>query len=296
VMQSFAKLPLVIWLQRYKRVVSAVIIAGSLAFLVSYTIAHPSVINSVIHTDPRVLLLLLVLYIGIVGTHFTIMYVTIRLCKKDLPIKNGIFLTIYSVVGNFFGPLQSGPGIRAVYLKRKIGLRVRDYTLATLFYYFAFASLNGSLLLINSWPLLTLLGFIVSVVLIVLGTKWLHFGSLSRFVFVIFMTTIIQIILMTTIYFIELHATSPSANYSYLQALVYSASANLSLFVSLTPGGIGIRESFIVFAQSLHHIPFSSVITAGILDRAFYILFLVLLFIFSSSMHLQNMFIRKKTT
>jgi uncharacterized membrane protein YbhN (UPF0104 family) len=109
------------------------------------------------------------------------------------------------------------------------------------------------------------------------------------------MTTILQIILMTTIYFIELHATNAAANYSYLQALVYSASANLSLFVSLTPGGIGIRESFIVFAQSLHHIPLSSVIAAGILDRAFYILFLVLLFIFSSSMHLQNMFTRKKT-
>ncbi len=288
-------MPLIFWLKDHKKALAITVIIGSLCFLIIYAILHPSVVENVLRTDPRVLGLLLMLYLGVIFTQFIIMYATIRLCKKNLPVKNGIFLSIYSAVANFFGPLQSGPGVRAVYLKQKVGLRIRDYTLATLFYYFAFAAINGSLLFINSIPFLTLLGMLVAILLTVFGTNKLHFGNLSKFVLVIFLTTVIQILLMTTIYFVELHAINAPSNYSFTQTLVYSASANLSLFVSITPGAIGIREAFIVFAQSLHHIPLVSIISAGILDRAFYVLFLIMLFMVSSSMHLKDMFTSKKT-
>lgn len=282
------------WISNHKKLLSIFIIGASLLFLIWYAVAHPNVLRSVTQTNPQTLLLLFILYIGVVGTHFTIMYATIKLCKKSLPINNGVLLTIYSVVANFFGPLQSGPGIRALYLKRKIGLRVRDYTFATLFYYFAFASINTSLLFIYTLPILTIIGCCASITLIAIGIKKFHFEVLSRFVFIIFCATIVQIFLMVTIYFTELHAVDPLAHYSYMQAIVYGASANLSLFVALTPGAIGIREAFILFSQSLHHIPLASVIAAGILDRAFYILFLVLLFALSSALHLKEMFTHKK--
>lgn len=295
-MQRIFRLPFISWVKQHSKVLAISIIVLSLVFLVSYATLHPAVITNLLRTDPRVLILLLILYTLVIGTQFVIMYATIKLCKKDLAIKSGIFLSIYSAVANFFGPLQSGPGVRAIYLKQKIGLRIRDYTIATLFYYFAFAAINGSLLFINSVPLLTVLGLVLSVVLTILGIKRFHFDDLSKHVFVIFLATIIQILVMTTIYFVELHAINAPSDYSYLQSLVYSASANLSMFVAITPGAIGIREAFIVFAQSLHHIPLASVISAGILDRAFYIVFLILLFVVSSSMHLKDMFTRHQTT
>lgn len=286
--------PLILWAGRHKQGLSITIIILSLIFLVSYALFNPSIIEGVLRTDPRVLGLLLLLYILITGTQLAIIYVTIKLCGKELPLKKSLFLTIYSALANFFGPLQSGPGVRAVYLKRTIGLRVREYTFATLFYYFAYGSINASLLFINSWPILTVLGIILSIVLIIVGTKKFHFGNRGKYVFIIYLVAIAQVLITTTVYFTELHATSPAAHYSYLQALVFSASGGLSMFVSLTPGGIGIREAFIVFTQSLHHIPLSSVIAAGILDRAFYILFLVLLFIISSSFHIKEIVTRKK--
>ena len=295
-MKRFNSFPLITWFKKHQKQVAVAVIILSLTLLAIYAASHPSVIQNVVQTDPRILALLLVLYLAVIGTQFVIMYATIKLCKKTLPIKNGVLLSIYSAVANFFGPLQSGPGVRAIYLKQKIGLRIRDYTLATLFYYFAFAAINGSLLFVNTLPFLTVFGFLVSILLIIIGTRLLKFENLAKFVLVIFLVTIAQILFMTIIYFVELHAINSPTNYTFLQALVYSASANLSLFVSITPGAIGIREAFIVFAQSLHHIPLSSVISAGILDRAFYILFLIMLFIVSSGMHLKDMFADKKTT
>lgn len=293
-MQRLPQLPFFGWIKQHRKPLAIIVIVASLAFLITYIILKPGVVTSILQTNPRVIFALLILYLGVLGTQFVIMYATIRLCKKNLSLKNGVFLSIYSAVANFFGPLQSGPGVRAIYLKQKIGLRIRDYTAATLFYYFAFAAINGSLLFINSIPILTTTGMLLAITMTILGTKRFHFDSLSRFIIVIFFTTIVQILLMTTIYFVELNAVHGGSGYSFLQSLVYSASANLSLFVSITPGAIGIRETFIVFAQSLHHISLSTIIAAGVLDRAFYIVFLIGLFAVSSSMHLKNMFSSKK--
>lgn len=291
-MNRLKNFPLFAWIAAHRRLLGVIIIVLSLSFLVWYTTTHPEIIESVIHTSPLVLLTLLVLYLANVGVVFFINFFTVRICNKRLGVKEGIFLTIYSTVINFFGPLQSGPGVRAVYLKTKIGLRIRDYTLATLFYYFAFGAINASLLFISSWWWLSLLGFALSIVLIIIGTKKLHFSHHALDIWAIYLVSFVQVALTTAIYFTELHATGSNA--SLLHTIVYTASANLSLFVSLTPGGIGIREAFIVFTQSLHHISTASIISAGILDRAFYVLFLVLLFLASSAFHVRDAVAGKK--
>ena len=63
--------------------------------------------------------------------------------------------------------------------------------------------------------------------------------------------------------------------------------ANFSLFVAITPGAIGIREAFLVFSESLHHIPHDIVISANILDRGIYVVFLGLLFLWLITTHTQ---------
>lgn len=291
-MNKLKNFPLFKWIGAHRHVLGVIIIILSLAFLVWYTATHPQIIKSVVHTSPIVLLTLLILYLANVGVVFFVNFFTVRICNKKLGIKEGIFLTIYSTVINFFGPLQSGPGVRAVYLKTKIGLRIRDYTLATLFYYFAFGAINASLLFISSWWWLSIIGFLLSIVLIIIGTKKLHFSHRALDIWAIYIVTFVQVAITTAIYFTELHATGTNA--SLLHTIVYTASANLSLFVSLTPGGIGIREAFIVFTQSLHHISTASILAAGILDRAFYVLFLVALFLFSSAFHIRDAIADKK--
>ena len=291
-MERFSKLSVVRWLLANRRIIGVVVVVATLVLLALYVNNHPDSIKKVAATPPYVLAALFVLYAGVIATNVVITYATVRLCKHELSIKNSALLTVYSTIINFFGPLQSGPGVRAVYLKTKIGLRIRDYTLATLFYLVTFGLLNVSFLFVNTIPYITALGILASIALVSIAVKRFHFASRSRYVFMIFLVTIVQILFMAVIYFVELHATQTVV--SFTQALAYGASANLSLFVSVTPGAIGIREAFILFAESLHHVPVSSVVAAGILDRAFYVLFLVVLFVGSLGFHAKETLLGKK--
>lgn len=292
-MQRITRLPLITWIGRHKQALGILIIVASLGFLAWYGVTHPQLFSGLARTSPVAIALILMLYALTIGIIFLINFFTVRICRKQLGVKEGLLLTIYSTVVNFFGPLQSGPGVRAVYLKTAIGLRIRDYTMATLFYYAAYGAINASLLFISSWWILTILGLLAGIVLIVLGTRYLHVTDRFRDVFAIYLVTLCQVSVMTAIYFTELQATG--ATVSLLQTIVYTASANLSLFVSLTPGGIGIREGFIVFASSLHHVPLAAVVAAGVLDRALYVIFLAALFVASSALHVKAMLSRKKS-
>lgn len=295
VAQTVSRLALVQFLQRHKRWLASLVILAFFGLIGYYLAKHHNVVQSILHIGYLNTLLLLGLYGGVLLTNVGIMYATIRLCRKKLALQNGILLMIYSSVINFFGPLQSGPGVRAVYLKHKTGLRIRDFSLAMLFYYFSFAAVNVSLLFINNLPWLSLLGLVAAIMLTTLGTKQLTASSLRKYVFYIFSLTIAQIGLLIFIYAVELNAVNLDAHYSLVQTAAYAASANLALFVSLTPGAIGIREAFLIFSQSLHHVSLGSIVAAGLVDRAVYIVFLVLLFLLSAGLHLKETFVGKQS-
>ena len=292
--QKLSKSKIIQFLRCNKKLISIVIMFAFFIFLGYYISIHPEILQRIMDIGYINTFWLLTLYSGVLLTNFGIMYVTILLCRKKLSIKNSLLLTVYSSVINFFGPLQSGPAVRAIYLKTKIGLRIRDYTYAMLFYYFSFAALNVSLLFINTLPWLTLIGILIDIMITIIGTIKLGFGPLKKYILYIFALTVIQIMFMTFIYSVELNAINHLVGYSIMQTIVYTASANLSLFVALTPGAIGFREAFLVLSQSLHNIPLASIVASGIVDRAVYILFLVILFLLSSSLNLKNMFIQKQ--
>lgn len=291
-MQKLSNLPGLKWFSAHKRLVGAAVLVITFVSLGWYLSIHPSIVDKVLHTNPWVLLALFVLYSGMIAVNVGITHMTVKLCRKDLPLKNTFLLSVYSSVANFFGPLQSGPAVRAVYLKSKIGLRIRDYTYTMLFYYLAFGAINASLLFLRTAPLLTVLGIAAGIILIIYGTRRYNFADRSRYVLGIYIITVIQVLLTVVIYHTELHATGTQASWS--QTFVYSGSSNLSLFVSLTPGGIGVREAFLLFTQSLHGISPYSIVAAGILDRAFYISFLVVLLILTSAFHVRDTILPKK--
>jgi len=85
---------------------------------------------------------------------------------------------------------------------------------------------------------------------------------------------------------LELHSIHPET--SVAQALTYTGVANFALFVSLTPGAIGIREAFLVFSQNLHHLGNTIIVGANLIDRAVYLLFLGLLFVMTLALHAKD--------
>jgi len=279
-----------------RQVAVVLILIATISAFVYYFATHPEVRQQLAQIPPFTLLVLLLLYllsVLVLGLTFN---ATLRLCRLSLNISETALLTAYSSVINFFGPLQSGPAFRAVYLKQKYRLSVTQYSLATIVYYIFFGTFSGLFLLsgILGWWLIALIGglligaYLISrhpkvaprVKLLALG-NWYYLAA----------ATLAQVLVVALIYYIELNSVSPGIEVS--QALIYTGAANLALFVSITPGAIGFREAFLLFTQNLHNVDASTIVAASIIDRAMYIVLMLILGLFIIATHAKKKLVVK---
>lgn len=256
------------------------VILLTVAIFIYYFSRHPEVGHQLKHTSIGLLAKLLALYLFSIAALAGSTIATLKLCKLTVDKPEAFLLTAYSAVINFFGPLQSGPAFRAAYLKKKYDLNLKKYAAASLVYLFFWGIYSGLMLLYGllHWWLLGLGVLAIIAALILkrlprvqqrlqgLELKWWYYLALA---------TAVQIAFVVVIYYSELKSVAPATHFS--QAVVYTGAANLALYVSLTPGAIGFRETFLVFSRHLHHISNSSIVAASILDRAAYIVVLLLL-------------------
>jgi uncharacterized membrane protein YbhN (UPF0104 family) len=273
---------------------AALVLSLTVAAFTYYLIHHPDTMRQLGSVSPVVLGLLFVLYGVFLSTLVWIQRATLELCDITLGRRESFLLIMYSSIINFFGPLQSGPAFRAVYLKRRHNIKLRSYTAATLLYYFFYALFSGLFLLtyfIGLWTLAGLLCVVVaaSLTLHKFGAKFLparvrelrlqHAGQLA-------VATLAQVSVFAVIFYIELNSLAQHVD--KVATLIYTGAANFALFVSVTPGAIGFRESFVVFTQQLHHISSPQIVAASLIDRGVYIVFLAVLAVFIFGFHAQN--------
>lgn len=257
-----------------------IILVSTVSVFIDYFIKNHAVREKLTHLPPSLLIFLLLMYFGTMIALALINVATLKLCNIKSNPKEIWLLTAYSSVINFFGPLQSGPAVRAVYLKKKYDLNLKKYTIATFVYYFFFASISGIFLLsgLLKWWLVPL-SFVGLLILFGLSKHHILKSALSqidlRSWYLIALATMLQISLLTIIYYTEVRAINPSVHLS--QVIIYTGASNFALFVSITPGAIGFREAFLAFSKRLHHISYSVILAANILDRAVYIVFLLIL-------------------
>lgn len=276
-------------MKRYLRpALTVTVLAATLGLFVFYFATHDTVRQQLSRTSPVLVTTLLTLYSGTVLALALVFHATLRLCKLKLKAGETSLLTAYSSVINFFGPLQSGPAFRAVYLKKKHSLHLKNYTAATLVYYFFYGAFSCFLLvsgLVGHW----LVPLVVVGLLLMLGLRRLPVIAVRlqnldlKNWYYLAAATALQVAIVAVIYYVELHNLDSSIGIS--QVLVYTGAANLALFVSLTPGAIGFRESFLLFSQRLHDINAQTIIAANILDRAMYISLMLLLAVFIFGTH-----------
>lgn len=279
-----------------KRILAATIVVATLALFIYYLQNNPHLITVLAGLDLPTLLLLAIGYSLVVVVNAGILHYSLLFIKKKIPPVENLLVTGYSSIVNFFGPLQSGPGFRAVYLKKKYGVRIRNFFGVSLIFYGFFGLINALIIIIAlaykfnfsfvGFLLISLLAVIVLVAIVKapsldwLRTRVTNFSLVlkikDRNFWMIGLGALLVALVTTGIYYMEL--LHVDAAVSPLQVVVYSAAANMALFVSLTPGAIGIRESFLLLAQQIHNISTDAIVGASIIDRAFYVAFLLLLF------------------
>lgn len=281
--------------KKVKLAIVFLILAATIVIFIRYAATHPELLEELQETNPVLLVSLLVLYVVWFLALVVILRISLRLYGKTMSRQENLLLNAYSSLANFFGPGQSGPAFRGLYLKKRVGLSLKSYIFATLLYYGFYAVLSTFLLFVGSrawWQtvLLMVAAGAGSVVVIRWYGKKSHIKDEPGINLInlgwLFAATAAQMIVQVAIFYAELHSVDTSI--SFAQALTYTGAANFALFAALTPGAIGIREAFLVFSQNLHHIGNTVIVAANVIDRAVYLVFLGLLFVLVLSLHAKD--------
>ena len=281
----------------------ASIIALTAAAFVYYFHKHPQYLSELFSINFLVIILLMVVNFGLITMVAIMNHTSTRICQVELGKRESLLLTIYSSLANFFGPLQSGPGVRAGYLKTRYHVRIRDFTFVTLIGYGFYAVISALFLVIGVMKWWVSVLAVLAASLVAFGViKWFATKNerkktnvvlSARNMGILGVATFVQVTLMSVRYGIELAAVG--AHVTLGQIISYTGAANFSLFVSITPDGIGIREAFLLFAQRLHGVPTHDIVAASLIDRASYVVFLAILGVIALALHVHKRFANPQT-
>jgi uncharacterized membrane protein YbhN (UPF0104 family) len=295
-------------MKKYKALAGYIVLAVTIGLFIYYIIKYPQYWHELKNLHTYTIALLLFLYLLFLGASILILKYTVEYCGKVIGYKNNLQLSAYSAIINFLGPLQSGPGFRAIYLRNNYKIALKSFFGASVLYYLSFAAISAICIVIGSsyWRWTIVLGPLI-ILFAYSVYKWdrkrqdnknMADGSIDRFNKIvaskIALATLLQVIVVVIIYFTEIKTVNHLI--SFRQAIAYTGVANFALFVSITPGAIGIREAFLLFSQHLLHMPSKTIINASIIDRAIYLVFLGILFIFVASLHINKKLNTKKLT
>jgi uncharacterized membrane protein YbhN (UPF0104 family) len=271
-----------------------ILIITTLAFT-RYVTTHPALVDKLTSTNPFLLATLLALYILWFFALVVILRISLRLFGKTMGRQENILLNAYSSLINFFGPGQSGPVFRGVYLKKRHGLPVKSYIYATVLYYGFYAVISAFFMFVGTRPwwqtaLLVAAAGTVSAIVIrwyarrssISGNVGMNIGTLG----LLFAATAAQLLLQLAIFYLELHSVHPDVTLA--QAIAYTGTANFAVFASITPGAIGIREALLALTSNLHGMSVATTVAANVIDRAIYFVLLGLLFVLTITLHAKD--------
>lgn len=259
--------------------------------------------------------LLVLIAVGhLLGIFFNGLFVKfiLRPYKKDISSGESFFVSLISTMGNYFLPVGTGTGIKAVYLKKKFQLAYSDF-LSTLSgnYIIVFLLTSGlgflSVIMLRSYApryqfgvlviglggmfiamlVLALYGFPRSLIRLFNRTKTLK--KLSSLVSRVLdgwnsITQDRKLLLQLTLLIMGNFIITASITYIAMLALGFSCSiwvlilytslASLSLLLNVTPGSIGIRESMFILISTTLALSVPQILSISIVTNG--VLFFVL--------------------
>jgi uncharacterized membrane protein YbhN (UPF0104 family) len=266
-----------------KKTINIVLILATLTAVVYYFSKHRNLLGVLRHLSPSLILLIFLLNIVMFGVLILIFKATLNLTRLKLGwFENGL-LNAYSMFINFFIPGQAGPAFRGYYLYKKYKLKILDYTLATAIYYVFYGLISLVLVFAGSRPWwMTVIATTLIIGLIVFASRIYYkkykdekLNLSFRPLLYLLLATVLQTIVQICIYFSELHYLNHDISFN--QVVTYTGAANLALFVGLTPGAIGVRETFLILSEKLNHISSSTIVLANVIDRSVFVVFLLCL-------------------
>ncbi len=275
--------------------ISLLLIAVALAAV--YISKHHYLLNKLSQIPLTTGLLVLGLYAVLFLALMLKFSATIKLGHVKLDQSENAKLNAHTLLINFFLPGQGGPVYTGLYLYKRKKLRVKNFVLATVLYYLVYAVISVSFLFLASrpWWQTVLAVVIVAAIGLTAARRYMSKAHISKralnlhppAIIGLLFATLFQIIIQAIIYGVELKSVNHGISTS--QIITYTGAANLALFASLTPGAIGIRESFLIFTEKLNHLSSGTIVLASLIDRSVYLVFLGLIVLGTLAFHVNLM-------
>ena len=232
----------------------------------------------------------------------------------NVPVSFSVALGLSSVnsIGNLLIPMRGGSISNALYLKKKfnfsyglflsslsaiyiivfwtnsllgvITMFVQKYLLGeeiplNLFFFFLIVFIFFSLVILFSPQIpLTRISFFNKFINVI--NNWKLISKNKNLILMLIALSISNIAIITFSTFYQFQLIGAELNLYKL--VIYTIFSGFSLMVSVTPGNIGIRESFSLYSALLLNISLPLVIVVSIVDRAVNFVVSIVLFLFTS--------------
>ncbi len=273
--------------KKVRLIVSITIVLLTIFLFLNFLSSHHQIINQLRDIKLSLFIEILGLYLIVLLELAMILRFSLGFLSLQIPFLENLIINSYSLMINFFMFGQAGPGLRAVYLKNNYNIKLKKFFSLILLYYFIYSiiSLIFIILSINHhWYDYALLILLIIISYLILRVKFtqIKINTILKSLIGLVVFTLFQLLTQTLIFGLELKSIE---HVGIGQIFAYSGFANLALFVSLTPAGIGIRESFLLLSRSIHHISSSIIVEASIIDRSVYVVFLLIVLIFILMFH-----------
>jgi uncharacterized membrane protein YbhN (UPF0104 family) len=247
------------------------------------------------------------------------MKVILKPFGKYISLKESVRVSLISSLGNFFAPAGSGFGFRAVYLNKKHGLAYSDYV-STLYGNYIIVFLISSLFgLLSLWMLyakhdeayfilLLVFGgmFVVSLLLSLIKIPsnllnldlkssrvnkiakiflqmlkgWNGIVSNRNLMAKLAGLTIMNFFISVIISKLEISALHLTIGFPEL--ILFSVLGSLSLFVSVTPANLGVKEAIYLFSSHVIGFTPAQILSIALIDRGMLFITLMILWIYTS--------------
>ena len=264
---------------------------------------------------PAILLILSMLY-----TNGLVIKYLLEPFKIKLFFREWLGLSVITAAGNYLTPFRGGAIARATYLKHEhkfshshflstlAGIYVIVFwvnslagitTLGALYLLenkFNFLLFSAFLILFLGLSLVILLSprirktkltIINKIIMVING--WNLIKKNKKIIFAVALIALINILIMAGIVFFEFKIIGKTLN--FIGTLFIAINSTLSLFLSITPGSLGVKEAIIVFSARILGISPAEALTVGVIDRLINLALLIIL-----SPIFSYFLIKKKTT
>ncbi|MEX0748982.1 MAG: lysylphosphatidylglycerol synthase transmembrane domain-containing protein [Candidatus Saccharimonadales bacterium] len=275
-----------------------------IAIFFYYFINNREVFYELASVSALALVLISLLKVGKILNSSLYNIATVGAYGKKLPFWDSFYMSLLTTIGNYFGPLLGGAGIRAMYLKKKYKFAYTDF-IATLsgFYIISFsvASLIG---LLSLWHIQTQTGEYMPILYLLFGslltfTVFLALAPNKKFLKLIpqnvkplagLTTTLDRVLdgwdlirhnaklfirlswltlggIMLAFFTSLVEFWALGIDLSIAPLFLYSTLSTVTLLVSITPGSIGIKEGIYIFTSDLLGITNAQVLQLAVIDR-----------------------------